>query len=159
MNINILLIILGILAVWRGYCGTKRGLTGELYRLMTLVLSLFTLCVGILLYTSIKEKETKNIVLSAVVILATGLLTKLISLIMKSLRAIAHLPVIAVLDRILGAAAGAAEAVVFLWIVYVLAAHYEFAGISERVMQWTQEIPFLQKLYDWNRLPELLEKM
>ena len=158
MNINLLLVILGVLVVWRVCRGAKRGLTGEIYHLMTLVLSLFTICVGILLYTSIKEKNTKNIVISVAVILVTGILTKLVSLIMKSLGAISHLPIIVILDRILGMAAGAAEVVVLLWIIYVLADHYELAGISDSVMQWTQESVFLQKLYDWNRLPALLEK-
>lgn len=150
MNINILLVILTVLAVWRICRGAKRGITGEVYHLMSLVISLFVLALGILLYTSIKEKDSLNIVLSVAVMLITGLVSKLVSLVMKSLKTIAHLPIISFCDKILGMAAGAAEAIVVLWILYIIVGRFDTGTVGEMIIEWTQASPLLQKLYDLN---------
>lgn len=152
MNINILLIVLTVLALWRGLRGAGRGITGEIYHLISLVLSLFVLSLGILLYTSIKEKNTLNIVLSIVVMVLTGVITKLVTLVMKSFRAIAHLPVISFFDKMLGMVIGVAEVVVALWIVYVIVGRFDTGSVGSWIMECTQKSPLLQKLYDLNQL-------
>jgi len=77
-ELNILLILFAVLAVWRAVSGMKRGITEEMHRLMMLVLSLFVIAVGIHLYTSIQEKDTKNIVISAAVNIARTVFTSTI---------------------------------------------------------------------------------
>ena len=84
---NVLVLILIVLALWRGLHGMKRGMVDEVGLLISLVISLFVLSVGILLYTSIKEKNTENIVISVIVLLITGIAVKLISLFVKAFSA------------------------------------------------------------------------
>ena len=156
MNINILLIIFIVLAVWRGRSGAVRGLTGEVYRLLSLVITLFVLSVGILLYTSIKEKDTLNIVLSLVVLVLTGVISKLVTLVMKSLGGIAHLPFLSFLNKMLGIAVGITEIVVFLWIIYVIIGEFDTGMFGDRIMEWTSQSRLLQKLYDLNYVADIL---
>ena len=152
MNINILAVVLVILAVWRGCRGGKRGITGEIYHLMTLVISLFVISVAILLYTSIKEKNTLNIVLSVAVLLITGVVSKLVDLVMKSLKAIAHLPGLSFVDKMLGIVVGAAEAVVVLWIVYVLIGKFDTGAVGSWILEQTRQNVILQKINDLNQV-------
>lgn len=148
---NILLIVLAVLAVWRGIRGMKIGLVDEIGHLVTLVISLFVISLGILLYTSIKSSDTKNIVLSVIMIILTGLAARLVNLVMKSLSTIAHLPIISTLNSLLGIAIGVAEIVVVLWIVYVVIANFETGIFGQQIMIWTAQSEILQKLYDMNR--------
>lgn len=151
-QINVLLIIFALTAFWRGCAGMKRGLVEEIRRLLSLVIALFVLSLGILLYTSIKESDVKNIVLSVLVMLITGFLAKLVNLMMKSLAAIAHLPIISLLNRVLGIAIGVAEAVVALWIVYVVVNSFDTGQFGVWIMEWTGKSEVLQKLQKLNQI-------
>lgn len=148
---NVLLIVLVILAVWRGVRGMKIGLVDEVGHLLTLVISLFVISLGILLYTSIKSNDTKNIVLSVIMLILTGLAARLVNLVMKSLSTIAHLPIISALNSLLGIAIGIAEIVVVLWIVYVVVANFDTGTFGGQIMEWTEQSEILQKLYDMNQ--------
>lgn len=149
---NLLMIVLVVLAIWRGWRGMKRGFAGEVHRLLTLLISLFVLSLGILLYTSIKEKNTGNIVLSVIFLLVTGLIARLVSLIMKSIDALAKLPVISFFNALLGLLIGIAEVIVALWIVYVIITSFDTGIFGQQIMAWTQENSLLQKLYTWNQI-------
>lgn len=149
---NILLIILIILALWRGWRGMKRGLIDEIGRLISMVLMLFVLCVAILLYTSVKESNIKNVVLSVVIILITGVIARLIKFAVKSLSAVAHLPVLNMINDLLGAVIGVAEVVVGLWIVYVLIGCFDTGSFGLKIMEWTNESELLQKIYELNQI-------
>lgn len=151
-EINIVLIVFGLLALWRGCVGMKRGMIEEIRRLLSLVIALFVLAVGILLYTSIKEKNSQNIVLSVLVILVTGFVAKLVNLMMKSLAAIAHLPIIGFLNGLLGIAVGVAEAVVALWMVYIVVGGFDTGSFGIWITEWTQKSSLLQKLYEMNQI-------
>ncbi len=148
---NVLLMIVVILAVWRGWRGMKRGMVDEVGRLLSLVISLFVISLGILLYTSVKENDTKNIVLSIVMIIITGLTARLVNFVMKSLSTIAHLPVINILNGLLGIGVGIAEVVVALWIVYVIIASFDTGSFGLRMMTWTKQSEILEKLYQMNQ--------
>lgn len=148
---NILLIVLVILAVWRGIRGLKIGLIDELGRLLTLVISLFIISLGILLYTSVKGNDTKNIVLSVIMIILTGLVARLVNLVIKSLSAIAHLPILSVVNSLFGIAIGIAEVIVVLWIVYVVIANFDTGIFGQQIMEWTTQSEILRKLYDMNQ--------
>lgn len=149
---NILVVILAVLAVWRGFRGMKTGLVDEVGKLLSLVISLFILSLGILLYTSVKESDTKNIVLSVIMIILTGIAARLVNMVMKSLSTIARLPIINVLNGLLGIVIGLAEVVVILWIVYVVIANFDTGEFGRRIMEWTLQSELLYKLYEMNQI-------
>ena len=99
---NVLLVCVILFALWRGYAGMKKGMVDEIRMLLSLVISLFVLSLAILLYSSVKEKNNTNIILSVLMLLITGLAARLVNLIFKSLSAIAHLPILKLLNSVLG---------------------------------------------------------
>ncbi len=149
---NVLVLIFIVLALWRGLHGMKKGLVDEVGMLILLVISLFVLSVGILLYTSVKEKNTENIVLSVIVLVITGIAVKLIKLFVKAFSAIAHLPIISLLNKALGFAVGVLETAVLFWIVYVVIGSFPTGRIGALILEWTYENPYLLKLYELNLL-------
>lgn len=149
---NILLIIVLLFALWRGYAGLKKGMVDEVRMLLSLVLTMLVLSLAILLYTSVKENDTKNIVLFVIAILITGLAAHLVNLIFKSLSAIARLPVLHFADRLLGMAFGAMEAVVGLWIVYIVIGSFDTGVFGSQIAAWTMQSEFLTKLYRMNQV-------
>lgn len=149
---NILLIIVILIALWRGYAGLKKGVVNEVRMLFSLVLTMLVIALAILLYTSVKENNTRNIVLFVIAILIAGLAARLINLIFKSLSAIADLPVFRFADRLLGMAFGAMEAVVGLWIVYIVIGSFDTGVFGSQIAAWTMQSEILTKLYSMNQV-------
>lgn len=149
---NILLIIVILIALWRGYAGLKKGVVDEVRMLFSLLLTMLVIALAILLYTSVKENNTRNIVLFVIAILIAGLAARLISLIFKSLSAIADLPVFRFADRLLGMAFGAMEAVVGLWIVYIVIGSFDTGVFGSQIAAWTMQSEILTKLYRMNQV-------
>ena len=148
---NLLLVCAILFALWRGYAGMKKGMVDEIRMLLSLVISLFVLSLAILLYSSVKEKNTTNIILSVLMLLTTGLAARLVNLIFKSLSAIAHLPILKLLNSVLGIVVGMAESIVVLWIIYIVIASFDTGRVGSQIAAWTVENEWLTKLYQMNR--------
>lgn len=114
---NLLVIIFIIMIIWRICRGYKRGLAKEIHGVLSLFMTLLVLCILFLLLASIYEKNTKTTVIAAVLLVAVSLLCRLTGFIMKSVEALAKLPLIGLVNKVLGAAAGGIELLIMFWIV------------------------------------------
>ena len=157
MNINLLLPVLLLLAAWRAWRGFKNGFADEVYRLISLIAALLVLALLLMAAASFQEKDIKNGMIAAVLLLIAGILLHLFGIIMKSLKTIAKLPVISLLNSLLGLAAGIAEIIIAAWIMYCIIQAFPTGEFGERIMGWTQESEWLTKLYRANRIPLWLQ--
>ena len=142
---NVLLVCVILFALWRGYAGMKKGMVDEIRMLLSLVISLFVLSLAILLYSSVKEKNNTNIILSVLMLLITGLAARLVNLIFKSLS------ILKLLNSVLGIVVGMAESIVVLWIIYIVIASFDTGRVGSQIAAWTVENEWLTKLYQMNR--------
>lgn len=147
---NWLLIILLILVVWRAICGWRCGMAGEVMHLVALVAALIVLAVGTLLFSSWKMQDQKNMILSAIAIIIVGVLYRMVRFFLKTLKVIAELPIISILNSITGAAMGIAEVIVGMWICYLLLDVTAVRELNTIVMQYTYQNEWLTKLYEMN---------
>lgn len=69
------------------------------------------------------------------------------NLIFKSLSAIAHLPILKLLNSVLGIVVGMAESIVVLWIIYIVIASFDTGRVGSQIAAWTVENEWLTKLY------------
>ena len=159
MNINLLLPALLLLAVWRAWRGFKNGLAEEIYRLISLVAALFVLALVLMAVTSFQSDDTKNGIIAVILLIITGIILHLFGIIMKSLKAIAKLPVISILNSLLGLVAGIAEIIVGSWIMYCIIQAFPTGDFGVQIMAWTQENEWLIKLCEANRITELLQSV
>ena len=159
MNINLLLPALLLLAVWRAWRGYKNGFAEEIYRLISLVAALFVLALLLMPVSSFRADDMKNGIISVILLIITGIVLHLFGIIMKSLKAIAKLPIISFLNRLLGLAAGIAEVIVGAWIMYCVIHAFPTGEFGTQIMIWTQESEWLMKLYEANRITEWLQSV
>ena len=159
MNINLLLPALLLLAVWRAWRGYKNGFAEEIYRLISLVAALFVLALLLMAVSSFRADDMKNGIISVILLIITGIVLHLFGIIMKSLKAIAKLPIISFLNRLLGLAAGIAEVIVGAWIMYCIIHAFPTGEFGTQIMIWAQESEWLMKLYEANRITEWLQSV
>ena len=85
MNINLLLIILIALGIWRAVRGFKTGLAEEVNRLVSLVVALFVLALAIMAISSFMDHNNQNGIIAIILILITGIVFHLLSIVLRSL--------------------------------------------------------------------------
>lgn len=147
MEINLLLIILVVVAVWRMWMGFRNGLIDEMNRVISLAAALFVLALAVMIIYGFMEENTKNIITAVIALVVTGLAFRLINIVIKSLKALVKLPIINLLNGILGAAAGFAEIILLCWIMYTVIQLLPDNKVGEQIMIWTNENQYLMTLY------------
>ena len=121
--------------------------------------ALFVLALLLMDVSSFRADDIKNGIISVILLIITGIVLHLFGLIMNSLKAIAKLPIISFLNRLLGLAAGIAEVIVGAWIMYCVIHAFPTGEFGTQIMIWTQESEWLMKLYEANRITEWLQSV
>lgn len=148
MKINLLLILVAALGLWRAWRGLRNGFINEMNRLISLAAALFVLVMAVTAVFSFMEKDNKNGIIAIILLLMTGILLHMLGIVLKALRAIAGLPFINLLNACLGMAVGLAETVAALWLLYCMIQWFPDLLPGEQIMKWTAENEWLMKLYE-----------
>ena len=150
MNITLIIVfIIFILAAVHGY---KKGMTKEILGLISWVVTLFVMSLVIMLYTSFRANEGKNMVLTIVILLLVALVNGIIRLFLKPIKLVAKLPVLKFLDRVLGVVIGIAEGFLIVWLMYVLNESGLFGQFGEMITADTIRSQILSFIYEYNYL-------
>ena len=150
MNITLIIVfIIFILAAVHGY---KKGMTKEISGLISWVVTLFVMSLVIMLYTSFRANEGKNMVLTIVILLLVALVNGIIRLFLKPIKLVAKLPVLKFLDRVLGVVIGIAEGFLIVWLMFVLNESGLFGQFGEMITADTIRSQILSFIYEYNYL-------
>lgn len=147
---NVLVIIFVIFIIWRIYRGIKNGLAKELNGLVSLLLALIVLSLVLLLIASIVAHNTKTIIVSVILLVIVSFLYRLVGMLMKSLETIAKLPIVNIVNALLGAVAGVLEVFVIFWIMYALIDNFPMGRFGIQIMEWTQQSTLLVNVFNKN---------
>ena len=147
---NILVIIFIVLLIWRLWRGYKSGFAKEIHGVVSLFMALVVLSIVFLLIASIFEKNTKTTVVAVVLLVTVSFFYRLLSMLMKSVEILAKLPVISLVNKFLGAVAGAIELLFAFWIMYVIIDSLPTGQFGEQIMTWSRQSTLLINVYQKN---------
>ena len=121
MSINGTLIILLFIGIYALFVVGKKGFANSLAGFIAFVVTLLMFGIFIRIYDSYADKRTVDLIVSLIVLVALGAVYGVVKIILRSAKAIAKLPIIAVVDSILGAVLGIFAVIAIFHIVAVLA--------------------------------------
>lgn len=147
---NLLVIILIILIIWRAFQGFKSGFASEVNNLISVLMALFVLSITLLLIASIVEKNKITIIISVVFLTLSGIAFRLMRVVMKSIETIAKLPIIKLINMLLGMAAGVLEVIAAFWIIYIIIESFNTGRFGAQIMEWTTQSTILINIYNKN---------
>ncbi len=157
MNINFLLIIVVILAIFKMADGYKKGVVKEIISLV----SMAVLCaVAALIAGGISSYNDGKIfnAVAAVILLAVLIIAhQLLKMVFFSAKLVSKLPVIHFVNKLLGAVFGVFEVVLLLWTLYTLTMMMKLGAVGEIIVSFTQESRVLVWLYEHNYLAYVVE--
>lgn len=149
---NWLLIIVVFVLLWRITEGYKRGMVKEIISFISLiVLCLAVAFIGGALLSYL-EKDTVSMVVAIILLLVLCIGHWLLNFFFFPAKALAKLPVVKSVDKILGIVIGAAETILIVWTLYTLLLTVEMGTIGQLIMTYVQESRVLTFLYKYNYL-------
>ena len=129
MSINITLTLAAtvIVALVGIYFGVKKGFAKSVSGFIALVVTLFMLKIFLRIYYAYTNGRTMDLIIAVVTLVVLGVVYGILKIILKSVKAIAKLPVIAFIDKIMGAILGLL-AVIALYHVVITASRLGYFG-------------------------------
>lgn len=159
MEINILVILLILIAIWRIVEGYRAGMVKSLISLVTL----FFLGIGIAILSravsSYLHKEIFNFIVAAMLFLILCLAHSSLRFIFFSAKLVAKLPVVRLINRLLGVLMGLIETVCFTWIIFFFAMTFDMGVIRDEILLYTKDNAILTFLYERNYIAFEAEKL
>ena len=158
MSVNILLVILVAVTIFKIYDGYKRGLVKEIISLVSLIVlsgSLALIAGGISKYQTGKYFNT---ILAAIFFIIVIVLHFLLGLVLIPAKIAVKLPIIKRVDKICGAVLGSTEGILFLWTVYAFSMLLKDEAISQMIFSYVEDSKVLLWFYQHNYLVYFLEQ-
>ncbi len=149
---NLLLLIVAVVLIWRVIEGFRIGMVKEIISLVSLiVMSASVVLLGVAL-GSYTDKDMVSMVIAIVLFLILCIAHKLINVIFFSAKLISKLPVAHGMDRLLGGVVGVCETVIITWVIFSLVMTFGFGILGEQILLYIKESVILSFLYENNYL-------
>ena len=159
LNINIMLIIVVIAAVYKIADGYKKGMTKEIISFVSLIV----LCiVGALIAGGVNnyfDRKFFNVAIMVFLLALVGIIHHLLGVFFFSLKLVAKLPVIHFADKLLGIVFGFLEVVLILWTIYTMIMMMDMGVIGQVILSYTEDSKILTWFYQHNYLAYGIECM
>lgn len=159
MEVNILLIIVGLILLCNVMDGYKKGMVKSIVSLISLIV----LCVVAALIGNGLRKYTSGDYVSLVIIVLllciVAIANHMLGLVLFSAKIISKLPVIHSVDKLLGIVFGILKTVFLVWMIYTLASIFELGKFETYLTQYTNNSQILMWFYENNYLAQGLEKL
>ena len=113
-------IIIILIFIWRIITGFKKGMVQELISLVAMVIGCICLTLILTAVSNYLNKQIGQTLQSLLTLAVICLVYRLVSVIFTSLKLISKLPVISILNKLLGAVTGAVEALLLVSLLVAL---------------------------------------
>lgn len=157
MNINFLLVVVLILALYKLMDGYKKGMVKEIISLVSMAVLCAVAALIAEVVGSYNDGRIFQALVAGVLLVLLVIAHQLLKAVFFSAKLVSKLPVIHFVNKLLGAVFGVFEVVLLLWTVYTLTMMLELGAIEQIIVSYTQESSVLTWIYEHNYLAYLVE--
>ena len=149
---NLLLIVVGIILIWRVIEGFRVGMVREIISFVSLVvMSIAVVLLGIAL-SSYMDKDIIKMIVAIILFLVLYIVHRIISMVFFSAKLVAKLPVVHGVDRLAGGIVGVLETVLIVWVIFALLMSFGLGVLGQQLILYIKESRLLTFLYEHNYL-------
>ena len=159
MNLNILLIIVGVVLIANMVEGYNKGMVRKLISFVSMIITCIVLVLLGNAVTSYMDGEIFGVIVMVLLLCVIGVVRFLLGVVFVPAKLISKLPIVSWADSLLGIVFGALETIVILWTVYVFIMLLEVGSIGQLILDYTQDSKILSWLYQNNYLAYFIEKI
>ncbi|MDE6909386.1 MAG: CvpA family protein [Lachnospiraceae bacterium] len=156
-DMNILFIIVASILVIGAVWGWKRGLLESVIRIISCILGIFVLVVAAKGVGNFIQKSYVKVIMAVILLLAIRMIHRAVKFLTDTFRLVRAIPVGKLADKLAGAVLGLAEAVIVIWLMFLIIGIFDIMGLKVWMIEQVSESSFLTMLYYSNYLIELLK--
>lgn len=156
-DMNILFIIVASILVIGAVRGWKRGLLESVIRIISCILGIFVLVVAAKGVGNFIQKSYVKVIMAVILLLAIRMIHRAVKFLTDTFRLVRAIPVGKLADKLAGAVLGLAEAVIVIWLMFLIIGIFDIMGLKVWMIEQVSESSFLTMLYYSNYLIELLK--
>ena len=149
---NLLLIIIGVVLIWRVIEGFRVGMVREIISLVSLIVMSVSVILLAVALGSYMDKDVVSMILAIILFLVLCIVHRIVSVVFFSAKAISKLPVVHGIDRVLGGVVGTCETIIITWVIFSLVMAFGLGVIGEQITLYIKESTILSFLYEHNYL-------
>ena len=153
---NLVFFIVLLLLIGGGVKGYKRGMVEELNATIALILALAAISMFVVAVSGYMEHVTLRTILGIVCMTIAILVYRITDFILSSLKIISSIPVIRGVNKLLVFGVGVLEAVLLIWVVFIIIVAFAFGGISSYILDSIKENELLVWLFQNNYLADVM---
>ena len=153
---NLVFFIVLLLLIGGGVKGYKRGMVEELNATIALILALAAISMFVVAVSGYMEHVTLRTILGIVCMTIAILVYRITDFILSSLKIISSIPVIRGVNKLLGFGVGVLEAVLLIWVVFIIIVAFAFGGMSTYILDSIKENELLVWLFQNNYLADVM---
>lgn len=157
VKINLMLIVAAIVLIVKVIDGYKKGVVKEIISLVSLAI---LGCIVLLAAGGMNNWHSGKILNAAFAVLLLillGIVHNVLRVVFFSAKVVSKLPVINLINKLLGVVFGALEVVLFLWILYTVVMLMDLGAVEQVILSYTQDSKILTWIYEHNYVAHLLE--
>lgn len=156
---NILLIALAVILIWRVAAAMKKGIVRETLALITVVFVALVVGLVSMIFGAYHEKNYIGIIIMIIAVAALSVIYSIVKIVFFPAKVITKLPVISSMDKLLGVIIGVAETLIGFWALCYALMYIDFGPLNEQALMMIGESRILTFLYQYNVLGILLEAL
>lgn len=149
---NLLLIIMGVVLIWRIVEGFRNGMVKEIISFVSLIIMSVSIILIAVALGSYMDKDIISMVVAIILFLILCILHRIISIVFFSAKVISRLPVVHGVNRLLGGIVGVCETIIITWVIFSLVMVFGLGVPGEQIMLYIKESTILKFLYEHNYL-------
>ncbi|MCM1182215.1 MAG: CvpA family protein [Roseburia sp.] len=157
MEINLLFIVVIIILGTGTILGCRRGFLESVVRIVSCILGILVVVIIAKGVGNFIQGSFLSVLMALILLVAIRIIHKVIKLLVDSLKLVRALPAGRLVDKLIGAAIGFAEAVVVLWLLFLLIGSFDLLHLSAWINEQVAENRFLRLLYYSNYIVALLK--
>lgn len=154
---NILLITLAVMMIWRISAGMKKGVVREALALVNVLFVALVIGLVCMITNAYHEGNYIAIAIMFVIIVALSIVYSILKIVFFPAKVLTKLPVLSSADKLLGLAMGVVETLIGFWGLCYAMMYVEFGTLNTQILMMIEESKLLTTLYQYNLLGVLLE--
>ncbi len=154
---NTLLAIVIIILAAGAICGYRRGFLESVVRIVSCILGIFVVIIVAKGIGSFMQGSFFSVLMALILLVAIRIIHKLVKLLIDSLKLVRALPAGRLVDKLIGAVIGFAEAVFVIWLLFLLIGSFDLMHLNAWVNEQVAQSRLLRLLYYSNYIVLLLK--
>lgn len=158
LNINLMLAAAAIAVLVKVVDGYKKGMVKEIISLISLVVLCIVAALAAYGVNSYHDGRVFNVVVIVILLGLLGTAHHLLGIVFFPAKLAVKLPVVHLLDKLLGAVFGVFEIVLLLWTIYSFVMMMDTGAAGRTILSYTEESRVLSWVYSHNYLARWIER-